>query len=852
MDVAHAGPTWTATARGLVGSRVRLDASTLDANCTCGSEGFCEHAAALALLAAQRDDPPGEGGEAEAHGGAGGGPAPCVPAGPDVRAELSEKSERFEKFESSVLSVPSAPLASAPLASVPLASAAPPARLASVLVARSVGPGRLALAPPAGEVVSAEAGTVLRWFWWSPRGDGAFEGDSRTLARAAAMLLEGGVALAARASSAALAGARAGFHQRALGEDVHVEVADATGAPAIALAARLAQAGARPAPGAWPPTLWAVPEAAFAPWLLQCLAEGASVAPDATLNPRPLRGVTVLLDVGCLPARLREEGEGEPVRSEGLVRALASACRGAPALDAENGHVLVPAARVVEVEETLRGLGADVAFRRLAPANARFLEWRADAPEDATGARPRPRPAFRGALDRPVPGLREGVRLEGYQGEGVAFILHHGHSCLLADEMGLGKTLEAAAAAQFLPGRVLVVCPAGARTVWKGEVEKFTTERAHVLGPGATSAVPGDAKYVIVSYDGLRRHAPALDAIPFDLAILDESHYVKNGDAGRSRAAREHVLRVPRRLVISGTPVMNTPSEIRAQLAFLHPDEWSDAAWFAKRFEEPFEGGTPEVREAILARLRAYLEGVMLRREKRVALPDLPAKRVAWERVDLPPDALALYRAMEDEFRSFVAGGVAASSAKAAGKMERLKQAALSGKMRAALAFVEERLEAGDKVVVFSKYRDALASAATELARWHPAVVTGSTPPPARAEAARRLQEDDACRVFLGQLVAAGTALTLTAATRCVFLDLDWNPANHRQAMDRIHRRGQTKPVTVHFFLACGTIDEDIEAVLEEKGRMMDALLDGTSVAARGEEKDARRAVAERIVARVA
>src|SRR5581483_5982533 len=141
------------------------------------------------------------------------------------------------------------------------------------------------------------------------------------------------------------------------------------------------------------------------------------------------------------PGAAARGGRGIPVANEALRAALVRILGGEPVVDAENGHVLVPATRVVDVEEGLRALGADVTYRRLAPANARHLSWAPQLPEDLSGARPRLREPFHGALDRAVPGLNPDAALAGYQSEAVAFILHHAHTCLLADDMGLGKTL---------------------------------------------------------------------------------------------------------------------------------------------------------------------------------------------------------------------------------------------------------------------------------------------------------------------------------------------------------------------------------------------------------------------------
>ena len=776
-DAHAADTTASGSCAGLVGVRMRVDLATLRSACECGAEQPCEHAIALLLAFPPLPPPP-----------------------------------------------------------------APPEPVNSFIIALDPDdPGRLVLDAEGGLVGDAPA-ERLRWVWWR-RLDGArLAGEPRTLAQACQLLVEAGCEPRGAAASTELAGALALFRQRALGDAVSVRLLDPASDASLALAHMLADRGARPHAGTLPSEWWTLAdETAFAGWWLEAWRRGARAQADLTLDPKPLAGVGVELDVGCLPARLRLPP------SPDLAPYLAPLLRAPPALDAKSGHVLVPASRVVDVEEGLRAAGADVSYRRLAPAGERYLVWPEELPEDLHGARPRLRAVFAGGLAASPPGLRAQTVLAGYQERAVAFIAHHGHTCLLADDMGLGKTLEAIAAAQLVEGRILVVCPASAREVWRREVTTFTTEDVVVIGPGEDPAkAEGVAKYVVTGYSNLEALGDALHPESYQLVILDESHYVKNAASGRAKLVKERLSTIPRRLVLSGTPVMNTPEEVRAQLAFLHPEEWSDASWFRKRFVEPFDGGTPEVREAVLKRLRQFLVGVMLRREKSEALPDLPPKTLAWHRVPLTGEARRAYVALEDEFDTVArADGVA--SAKAAGKLERLKQCALAGKLPEALAFMREIVEGGEKVVVFSRYRDALSSVGKDLSDLGCVSLTGDSTPQERADAERLFQTDPACRVFVGQLVAAGTALTLVAGTHAVFLDLSWNPADHRQAMDRIHRRGQTKAVTAHFFLAEETVDEDVAIVLDAKGRMMDALLQSGPATP---VSSVRRQVGERLLAR--
>jgi SWI/SNF-related matrix-associated actin-dependent regulator 1 of chromatin subfamily A len=394
--------------------------------------------------------------------------------------------------------------------------------------------------------------------------------------------------------------------------------------------------------------------------------------------------------------------------------------------------------------------------------------------------------------------------------------------------------------------------------VWRQEVHAWTTERSVVLAPGddAEERLGGDEKYVVVAYSGLAKFGDALAKRSFDLVVLDESHYVKTRGALRTRLVEEKLLQVPRRLILSGTPVMNEPKEIRTQLAFVHPDEWSDTAWFNRRFQLPWKHGTPEVRQQVLARLREYLDGVMLRREKRQALPDLPEKHLHVARVQLSAQARLAYEAQEDEFRDYLheheEDALTRGMAQTAGHLEHLKQAVLVGKLPLVVEQLRAWLDAGEKVVVFCHYREPIRALARELDAYGVATLTGSTKPDERASAVQRFQQDPEVRVFVGQTVAAGIAVTLTAARRAVFCDLEWNPALHRQAMDRIHRKTQTRDVEIHFFLAEDTVEEDIAEVLEEKTEMMDMLLEGRAGPGFGlrDKEAAQREVALRILSR--
>ena len=159
------------------------------------------------------------------------------------------------------------------------------------------------------------------------------------------------------------------------------------------------------------------------------------------------------------------------------------------------------------------------------------------------------------------------------------------------------------------------------------------------------------------------------------------------------------------------------------------------------------------------------------------------------------------------------------------------RQALAFAKTTATLDFVRGAIDQGEKVIVFSCFDDPIRKFAAELG---PAavVLTGKTPSDMRQQLVDRFQREDEVRVFVANIVAGGTGLNLTAATQVVFNDLDWVPTNHWQAEDRAYRIGQTRTVNVTYFVARDTIDDFVQAVLETKAALVNAIVEGEALAA--------------------
>lgn len=544
----------------------------------------------------------------------------------------------------------------------------------------------------------------------------------------------------------------------------------------------------------------------------------------------PLDGLTLFFDAAGRRSRFQFASEA---LEEAFPRALEllRAAEGYSYDEASAQHLVLPRA-FPPLKSELADLGALLIRKRLRPVRE-IAEWKEEEPEDLAEGTPRlrPLPDIGPFMNEPLPAaLKAHVVLRPYQREGIAFIRATDYLTYLGDPPGLGKTIQAITAALYLPGRILVIAPAGARDVWKREIESMTTESVFVFRP-TSKKTPTNEKFVVASYDALLSRQDQLLAVRPDLVILDEAHYVKNKEAERTKAVHDCLISIPRRLLLSGTPAMNRVDEVRKQLEFIHPGEWGNEHWFRHRFVTPLENGTPEVRMQVLSRLREYFQGVMLRRQKADVLRDLPPKHVLVEKVRLPPLWRQEYNEeasrLRDHINTHRETAFGDDYGTTRGHVMTLRQLASNGKGEAAESYVRKIMESpNEKIVVFAYYLQHLETLEKALAEFNPVTVHGGVNDKHRDQAVQAFQHDPTCRIFLGQITAAGTALTLTAARHAIFIDLDWNPANHEQAGDRIHRIGQTREVFLHYLVAGGTIDEDIVKMLQEKSTTTAALLD--------------------------
>jgi SWI/SNF-related matrix-associated actin-dependent regulator 1 of chromatin subfamily A len=447
------------------------------------------------------------------------------------------------------------------------------------------------------------------------------------------------------------------------------------------------------------------------------------------------------------------------------------------------------------------------------------------------------------AAFRKAAALAEG--LFPHQIEGVAFLLGR-RRAILADDMGLGKTRQAIVSLGHTApgGPYLVVCPASVKRNWAREIDIAAPgATVHIIQRGAEQ--PSDQSWVIVNYDILPKHIGALAQRPWAGLVFDEAHYLKNHRSVRSRLARQLADRAkgrpgaePAVYLLTGTPLTNRPRDVFVLLQLVgHPLGRSFLS-FAKRYcaAERNDYGWQTRGASNIEELTVQLHGIMLRRSKDQVL-SLPPKLRTWLPVEVPKGTGVRDMRKVIELllgKTAVAPGSAVDDRRLRGRLLHAvtvaRETLAAAKVDSTIDFVAGAVEQGEKVIVFSCFEEAIQKLRRRF-EGSAVLLTGKTPAAHRQTLVDRFQQDDGVRVFLGNIIAAGIGFNLTAATQVVFNDLDWVPANHWQAEDRAYRIGQTRTVNVTYMVAANTIDDFVQSVLEKKGALVSAVVDGTAMA---------------------
>jgi superfamily II DNA or RNA helicase len=435
-------------------------------------------------------------------------------------------------------------------------------------------------------------------------------------------------------------------------------------------------------------------------------------------------------------------------------------------------------------------------------------------------------------------------RLRSYQRIGAAWLWHlarHELGGVLADEMGLGKTIQAIALltcprSPNAPAH-LVVCPASLLENWRRELHRFAPALRVFIHHGSHRLNAGEEAsafdIVITSYGTLRQDESLFLSRPFTWIIADEAQHIKNR---RTQAAQIlHRLQAHARFVLTGTPVENSVDDLRSLFSFILPGHLSrvppglrgeDKAWFDAQ----------HLREAA-----PYI----LRRDKRLVAPELPEKQEQVLYCEMTPAQETLYQTVKARTEGVIAelelSGASEAQVRVAAlaQLLRLRQVCAeprviedtlqprdSGKLRAFSDLLDEALDGGHRMLVFSQFVSVLAHLRTFLddAEVPYAYLDGSTRH--RQAECDRFNNDTRLPIFLISLKAGGVGLNLTGADTVVHFDPWWNPAVEAQATDRAHRIGQTRTVNVYKMIMTGTVEERVLEYQADKATLLKNLLD--------------------------
>ncbi len=439
---------------------------------------------------------------------------------------------------------------------------------------------------------------------------------------------------------------------------------------------------------------------------------------------------------------------------------------------------------------------------------------------------------------------------------------------LLADEMGVGKSAQAIAACDLIKAeRILVLCPAVVRTNWAREFQKFS-KHSRTLSVVESSAGLLLKDLTIVSYDLLLKTeiSSTLLSTTWDCLILDESHYLKSLDAKRTRAVlgKTGICRRAKRIwALSGTPAPNHPGELWPLLytfgAIKSPYD-KFITEFCNYYIGPHGKQITGSKVSAIPKLKSILSTVILRRKKEDVLKDLPPISYATVVVEPGPvnleeessfiqyvfpsdrrkeledklkaertvlegcwtQANQVHHTVEDSKENYQLLGVLQNSIATLRRYNGLQ------KVKATVELISEELEskAYEKVVIFAIHRDVIEGLRARLTKFKPVTLYGGTDPSTRQKNIDRFMGNPACQVFIGNIQAAGTGITLTSAHNVVFIEQDWVPGNNAQAAMRCHRIGQSKPVLVRFITLNDPLDEKICAVLRRKTKELTKIFD--------------------------
>ncbi|MGL5152510.1 MAG: SNF2 helicase associated domain-containing protein [Clostridium sp.] len=413
-----------------------------------------------------------------------------------------------------------------------------------------------------------------------------------------------------------------------------------------------------------------------------------------------------------------------------------------------------------------------------------------------------------------------------------------GFGGILADEMGLGKTVQSIG---FLlserEGTHLIVAPTSLIYNWKNEFKKFAPSlNVGVIHGGKRERkviLKNINKYdiILTTYGTLRNDIDDYNNIEFNICLIDEGQNIKNSFAQNTKVIKSIKSRV--RFALTGTPIENNILELWSIFDFVMPNFLGNI----NKFKSKFISGKDSMET-----LQKYIKPFILRRLKSEVLLELPDKIEKKYYIELNKEQKKVYQSYVANIKSIMEDqNFEGDKITILSYLTKLRQLCLhpeliienykggSGKIEVLLEVVKERIEKGEKILLFSQFTSMLSIISKMLDKneMQYFYIDGKVTAKRRMELVNEFNNYEGGAIFLISLKSGGTGLNLTSASTVIHFDPWWNPAVEEQASDRAHRIGQKNVVEVLKFIAEGTIEDKIINLQEEKKELINEVLSG-------------------------
>ena len=456
-------------------------------------------------------------------------------------------------------------------------------------------------------------------------------------------------------------------------------------------------------------------------------------------------------------------------------------------------------------------------------------------------------PPIKHKLKRAKTGEQFRGKLMNFQKEGLDFLLKSSGNALLADEMGLGKTVQTlsyvSTEKQTFP--VLIVAPLVTLKNWEREIEKFLKRKSRngrivesespsvtLIRTGKSKELPKSDMYVI-NYELLLKRSEDIEKIGIRTIVCDEVHNLRSKTTQKYKAVKKlaALSTVQYRIGLSGTPIYNRGSEIWPIIDILKPGLLGSFKEFCEYFCYVNDKGKAIVLENKRASLRNELQKhVMLRRKKSDVLKELKDKvrykEVIASDTDFYLEELdKIWKKLESEQKEAQTEFSKSASYHRAIQSER--QIAGVAKLPHVINFVKNIMEIEESVVVFCHHKVIHKLLHESLQEFTPVSIIGGQSDNLRQDQIDKFQKGES-KLMIAGIRAGNVGINLTRAKYVIFAELDWSPAIHRQAEDRLHRIGQKNTVFAYYLIGNGTLDDHVASILVDKSYEIDAILDET------------------------